>query len=134
MMANGEVQTREEATENVKEVDLFVTVMLLEEIPAVLSLGKLCEDQWYTYHWTSGQKPQLTNKGRKIDCNMSNYVPFVVPGLPTSSSASSTPTSWTSSSKDSVIGTENRAAERSEIMSEELRGHPLHGPTETKNT
>ena len=35
MTANGEVRTREE-TENVKELDLFVTVMLLEETPAVL--------------------------------------------------------------------------------------------------
>ena len=44
MTANGEVQKREEATENVKELDLFVIVMLLEETSAVLSLGKLCED------------------------------------------------------------------------------------------
>ena len=42
--ANGEVQTKEEATENVKELDSFVTVKLLEDTPAVLSLGKLCED------------------------------------------------------------------------------------------
>ena len=47
MTANGEVQTREEATENVKELDLFVTVMLLEETAAVLSLGKLCEDHGF---------------------------------------------------------------------------------------
>ena len=33
-----------------------MTVMFLEETPAVLSLGKLCEDHGYTYHWTSGQK------------------------------------------------------------------------------
>ena len=38
--ANGEVQTKEEATEYVKELDLFVTVMLLEDTPAVLSLGE----------------------------------------------------------------------------------------------
>ena len=56
MTANGEVQTREEAAENVKELDIFFTVMLLEESPAVLSLGKLCEDHGYTYHWTSGHK------------------------------------------------------------------------------
>ena len=31
MTANGEVQTREEATVFVKELDLFVTVLLLEE-------------------------------------------------------------------------------------------------------
>ena len=59
--ANGEVQTREEA--NVKELGIFVTVMLLEEAPAVLSLGKLCEDHGYANHWTSGQKPHLTKNG-----------------------------------------------------------------------
>ena len=41
--ANGEVQTREEATVFVKELDFFVNVMLLEETTAVLSFGKLCE-------------------------------------------------------------------------------------------
>ena len=43
MTANGEVQTREEATVYVKQLDLFVTVMLLEETPTVLSLVKFCE-------------------------------------------------------------------------------------------
>ena len=66
LTANGEVQTSEEATVYVKELDLFVTVMLLEEYPAVLSLGKLCEDHGYTYHWTSGQKTRLTKKGKRI--------------------------------------------------------------------
>ena len=79
MTANGEVQTREEATANVKELDLFVTVMLLEETPAVLPLWKPCEDRWYTYIWTSGQKPHLTKNGKRIDGNISNHVPFVVP-------------------------------------------------------
>ena len=86
MTANGEVLTKEEATVYVKELDFFVTVMLLEETPAVLSLGKLCEDHGHTYHWTSGQKPHLIQNGRKINCNTANYVPFVVPGLSTSSS------------------------------------------------
>ena len=57
--ANGEVQTKEEATVYVKELDLFVTVMLLEDTPAVLSFGKLCENHGYSYHMTSGQKPHL---------------------------------------------------------------------------
>ena len=48
MTANGEVQTREEATVFVKELDFFVTVILLEETPAVLSLRKLCKDHGYT--------------------------------------------------------------------------------------
>ena len=38
MTANGEVQTTEKATMNVKDLDLFVTVKLLEDTLAVLSL------------------------------------------------------------------------------------------------
>ena len=36
--ANGEVPTKEEATVYVRELDLFVTVMLLEDTPALRSL------------------------------------------------------------------------------------------------
>ena len=46
--ANGEVQTNEEAQVYVYDLDLFVTVQLLEDTPAVLSLGKLCEEHGYT--------------------------------------------------------------------------------------
>ena len=126
MTANDEVQTREEATVYHKELDLLVTVMLLEETPAVLSLGKLCEDHGYAYHWTTGQKPHLTQNGKRINCKIANYVPFVVPGLSTSSSTSSSPASSTSSSQDTVISTENPATERSEILSELSRGNPSH--------
>ena len=54
--ANDEVQTNEEATVDVKEWDLFVTVKLLEDTSTVLSFGKLCEDHENNYHWTSDQK------------------------------------------------------------------------------
>ena len=111
--------------------------MLLEETSAVTSLGKLCEDHGKPYHWTSGQKPHLTKNGKRIDCNISNYVPFVVPGLSTSSSTTPTPTSSSSSSQDSVFDvgryTENPVPERSGSTSEELRGDSLHKPTETED-
>ena len=41
--ANGEVQTQEEATVYVKELEKFLTMKVLENTPAVSSLGKLCE-------------------------------------------------------------------------------------------
>ena len=130
MTANGELPTREEATVHVKELDLFVKVMLLDETPAVLSLGKLCEDHGSSYHFSP-------KKGKRIDCNISDYVPFVVPGLSTSSSTSSTPTSSSSSSQDSVFDvnryTENPVLERSGSTSEEIRGNPLQKPTEIEN-
>ena len=42
--ANGEVQTNEEATEKVHDIELFVTVLIVEDTPAVLSSGKRCEE------------------------------------------------------------------------------------------
>ena len=62
---NSEVLTEEETTVNGKELNSFVTVMLLEDTSAVLSLGKLCEGHGYTCHWTSGQKPHLIKNGGK---------------------------------------------------------------------
>ena len=65
MMANGEVQTRKEATVHVKELDLFVTVMLLEETPAVLSLGKLCEGSWVDLPLDQQSKTTSHPKGQE---------------------------------------------------------------------
>ena len=78
MTANGEVRTNEEATVYVKQLDLFVKVLLLQETPAVLSLVKLCEEHGCKYHWKSGQNLHLVKNGKRIDCNISNYVPFVL--------------------------------------------------------
>ena len=57
--ANGEVQTHEEATVYVKEMDIFLTLKVLEDTPTVLSFGKLCDENGYSYEWINGQKPQL---------------------------------------------------------------------------
>ena len=56
--ANGKVQTHEEAIVYVKELDTFLTLKVLDNTPAVLSLGKLCDekrvflrmDQWLKNH------------------------------------------------------------------------------------
>ena len=87
--ANGEVQTHEEATVYVKELGIFLAMKVLENTPAVLSLGKLCDENGYSYEWINGQKPHLTKNGIRIMCNMESFVPIVVPGLSSSSSGSS---------------------------------------------
>ena len=46
--ANGEVQTHEKATVYGRELDIFLTVKIIEDTPAVLSLGKLCEHHGYS--------------------------------------------------------------------------------------
>ena len=57
--ANGEMQTHEEAIVYVKELGIFLTMKVLENTPAVLSLGKLCDQNGYSYEWINGQKPHL---------------------------------------------------------------------------
>ena len=86
--ANGEVQTHGEATVYVKELDIFLTMKVLEDTPAVLSLGKLCDEHGHSYEWINGQKPHLIKIGIQIQCNTENFVPILVLGLSTSSSSS----------------------------------------------
>ena len=88
--ANGEVPTNEDAHLDVDDLELFVTVQILEDTPAaVLSCSKLCEEHGYSHEWASGQKPQLTKNGKTILCKTDNLVPVVVPGLSSSSASSS---------------------------------------------
>ena len=60
--ANRVVQTNEETQMHVHDHFVFVTVQLLEDTPAVLSLGKFCTKHGYTYESASGRKPRLTKK------------------------------------------------------------------------
>ena len=87
--ANGEVQTHEEATVYVKELGKFLTMKVLQDTPAVLSLGKLCDENAYSYEWINGQKSHLNKNGIRIQCNTENFVPIVFPGLATNPSSSS---------------------------------------------
>ena len=100
--ANGEVQTHEEATVYVKELDIFLTMKVFEDTPAVLSLGKLCDENGYSYEWINGRKPHLIKNGIRIQCNTENFVPIVVPGLSTSFSSSSHPSTSMTLSKQEI--------------------------------
>ena len=84
--ANGEVQKHEEANVRVKELDMFLTMKVLDNMSAVLSLGKLCDENGFSYEWINGQKPHLRKEGIRIICNTENFVPIVVPSLSSSSS------------------------------------------------
>ena len=117
--ANGEVQTHEEATVYVKELDIFLTVKVLENTPAVLSLGKLSDENGYSYEWINGQKPHLIKNGIRIPCNTENFVPIVVPGLSASSSSGSDPsTSRTLSRQESHYSTSSSSSSSSPTVSD----------------
>ena len=115
--ANGEVQTHEEAIVYVKELDIFLTMKVLENAPAVLSLGKLCDENGYSYEWINGQKPHLMKNGIRIICHTENFVPIVVPGLSSSSSGSSS-TSKTPSKQESHSSSSSSSSSSSPTVSE----------------
>ena len=100
--ANGEVQTHEEAMVYVKELDIFLTMKVTGNTPAVFSLGKLCDEHGNSYEWINGQKPHLIKNCILIQCTTENFVPTAVPGLSASSSSiSRSSTSMTPSRQES---------------------------------
>ena len=115
--ASGEVQTHEEAIVYVKELDTFLNLKVLENTPEVLSLGKLCDENGYSYEWINGQKPHLIENGIRIPCNTENFVPIVVPGLSSSSSGSSS-TSKTPSRQESHFSSSSSSSSSSPTVSE----------------
>ena len=138
--ANGEVQTNEEAIVYVKELDIFWTTKVIEDTPAVLSLGKLCDEHRYSCEWINGQKPHLIKNGIRTQCNTENFVPVLVPGLSTSSSSSlpsSTPTTSSTVSSDDgsrvwgdLCGIDHHPATvSSERVEKQERGDPYSSET-----
>ena len=90
---------------------------VLENTPAVLSFGKLCDENGYSYEWINGQKPHLIKNGIRIQCNTENFVPIVVPGLSSSSSGSSS-TSKTPSRQESHSSSSSSTSSSSPTVSE----------------
>ena len=127
--ANGEVQTNEQATVYVREFEIFLTMKLLEDTPAVLSLGKLCDEHGYSYEWINGQKPHLIKNGIRVQCNTENFIPVVVLGLSTTRSSSSVSTPTTPSGQETDHPDHHPAIESSESVERQARGDPYTSET-----
>ena len=66
MTANGEVQTREEATIYVKQLDLFVKVMLDGETPCSSFFGETLRGSWVYIPLGQRSKPHLIKNGKTV--------------------------------------------------------------------
>ena len=78
IIANGEVQTHEEAMVSVKELDIFLIMKVLDNTPSVSSLGNLCDANVFSCEWINGQKHHLIYDGIRIQCNTKNFVPILL--------------------------------------------------------
>ena len=91
---------------------------VFENTPTVLSLGKLCDENGYSYEWINGQKPHLIENGIRVPCNTENFVLFVVPGVSNSSSGSDSSTSRTLSRQGRHCSTSSSSSSSSPPVSE----------------
>ena len=90
MTANGEVQTHEEATVYVKELDIFLTIKSSRTRQQYYRLESFAMKTGIPTNGSMVKKPHLIKDGIRIICNTENFVPIVVPGLSSSSSATDT--------------------------------------------
>ena len=95
MTANGEVQTREEATVLVKQMDLFVTVILLGKLPQFSFLGSSARIMGFHTTGPAVKKHISPSRARELIA-ICHLCTIRSPGSSTSSSV--TPTSTSSSS------------------------------------
>ena len=63
-----------EAIVYMNDLDTFVTIMLLENSPAALSLSVLCEDMGYSEECGTGEPTSLSEDGRTISCKSEKHV------------------------------------------------------------
>ena len=100
--ADGEVQTSEEAQVHVHNLELFVTVQILDDTPAVLSLGKLREKTrlfLWVDQWSKATSDQAWYKNSVQDGKCSFFL--LSQKLSSSSSSSSSSTSFPQDSSSS---------------------------------
>ena len=124
MTENGEVQTNEEAQVHVHDLDLFVTVQLLDETPTIYRFVSFAQNTH-----TSGknsENPRLTKDGNIITCTMDNFVPLVVPGLSSSPSSSSASTSKPTRQSNSSGEPETSSASVTTRSDNPACGKPMH--------
>ena len=105
MTANGEVQTREEATVHVKELELIRRrLCFLRKLPQCFPCGNSVRIMGLHTTGAAVKNHISPETARELIAIYTSYVPFVVPGLSASSSSTApSPTSSASSSQDSVL-------------------------------
>ena len=62
----GAVQINEWARVFVNDLDLFVTVQLLDETPAILQLHQLCSKRGHSYEWKTAKFHNWPKMGRQL--------------------------------------------------------------------
>ena len=76
--ANGSTATQTEAEIDLGTFDVTSQAYVLDDTPSVMSLGKRCMGEGYSFVWPSGKMPfMITKNGERIDLTIHDNIPFV---------------------------------------------------------
>ena len=76
--ANGSTATQTEAEIDLGTFDEISQAYVLDDTPSVMSLGKRCMEEGYSFVWPSGKMPfMITKNGDRIDLTIHDNIPYV---------------------------------------------------------
>ena len=76
--ANGSTATQTEAEIDLGTFDMTSHAYVLDDTPSVMSLGKRCLEEGYSFVWPSGKMPfMITKDGERIDLTIHDNIPYV---------------------------------------------------------
>ena len=76
--ANGSTATQTEAEIDLGTFDMTSQAYVLDDTPSVMSLGKRCMEEGYSFVWPSGKMPfMITKNGERIDLTIHDNIPYV---------------------------------------------------------
>ena len=75
--ANGSTATQTEAEIDLGTFDMTSQAYVLDDTPSVMSLGKRCMEEGYSFVWPSGKMPfMITKNGERIDLTIHDNIPY----------------------------------------------------------
>ena len=76
--ANGSTATQTEAEIDLGAFDMTSQAYVLDDTPSVMSLGKRCMEEGYSFVWPSGKMPfMITKNGERIDLTIHDNIPYI---------------------------------------------------------
>ena len=76
--ANGSTATNKEAEIDLGTFDMTSQAYVLDDTPSVMSLGKRCMEEGYSFVWPSGKMPfMITKFGSRIDLTIHDNIPYI---------------------------------------------------------
>ena len=76
--ANGSTAAQTEAEIDLGTFDMTSQAYVLDDTPSVMSLGKRCVEEGYSFVWPSGKMPfMITKNGERIDLTIHDNIPYI---------------------------------------------------------